>query len=211
MEDKQLSELVIQYVLTIPEDEFAGVSVENLARIFKVDRFKLSREFKHQVKMKLEDFLFKEKMMRAALMLLAYRDITVKEVSERIGFSTCDYFIRVFRQFYGVVPGRFKELKTPQSWESRGNEVEERRQKVMKDKIPESGDRRKEKKDRKNWQADLKNQNGYYYYYPENPLQAWCMEQNRTLIQEKAEDGLNTTACKNCYFLKFALNFDDWK
>jgi AraC-like DNA-binding protein len=51
-------------------------------------------------------------MARAAFLLKTFEDITVKEVSRRIGFCTCDYFIRKFKQYYGVAPGRYKEFKT---------------------------------------------------------------------------------------------------
>lgn len=115
MENNNVSDEVIKYVLTLTDDEFAGLSVGTLAYSFKIDRFKLLRQFKHQTDMTLEDFLLKEKMARAAFLLKAYVDVTVKEVSERIGFCTCDYFIRKFRSFYGIPPGRYREFKTGHS------------------------------------------------------------------------------------------------
>ncbi len=66
-------------------------------------------------------------MARAAFLLKAYGDdITVKEVSNRVGFCSCDYFIRKFRAYYGIVPGRYKEYKTWRSQVSnRGNGFKE--------------------------------------------------------------------------------------
>jgi len=115
MENNNVSDKVIKYVLTLADDDFADLSVGTLACSFKIDRFKLLRQFKHQTDMTLEDFLLKEKMARAAFLLKADAAVTVKEVSERIGFCTCDYFIRRFRAFYGIPPGRYREFKTGHS------------------------------------------------------------------------------------------------
>lgn len=113
MGTKSVSDHVIRYVMSVNDEEFADLTVGALAYSFKMDRCKLSRQFKRQTAMTLEDFLFREKMTRAAFLLKANGNITVKEVSERIGFCTCDYFIRRFRAFYGIAPGRYREFKCP--------------------------------------------------------------------------------------------------
>ena len=61
--------------------------------------------------MTLEHFLFKEKMDRATYLLKAYQNITIKEIAERIGFCTSNYFIQKFKEYYGVAPGKYRELK----------------------------------------------------------------------------------------------------
>jgi len=212
MEDRPIAERVVRYVLTISEEEFAALSVSRLAQIFKVDRFKLSREFKQQTEMKLEEFLFREKMTRAALMLLAYRDITVREVAERIGFCTYDYFIRVFRQFFGVVPGRFREYKIPRSGGDRRNGKKDRRQRILKGKIPESGNRRKNKSERRKGTADRRNQNGNDNNQKiENLAETLDSQKGLEKNVMKEQEAGNGKLCKNCYFRRFALNYDDWK
>ena len=112
MENREVCHQVLQHVMTAPDEEFAEFSVGTLAHSFNIDRFKLSRQFKRQINMTLEHFLFKEKMARAAFMLKAYRNIPIKEIAVRIGFSTCDYFIQKFREYYGVVPGKYREFKS---------------------------------------------------------------------------------------------------
>ncbi|NIM10672.1 MAG: helix-turn-helix domain-containing protein [Candidatus Aminicenantes bacterium] len=112
MKNKDVFDLVLKHVMTVPDEEFASLSETMLSQTFKIDRTKLSRQFKRQTGMTLEDFLFKEKMTRAASLLKDQKDIKVKEVSKKIGFCTSDYFIRRFREYNGIVPGRYKELKT---------------------------------------------------------------------------------------------------
>lgn len=115
---------VLQYAMAVTDRQFADLSVSTLAYSFNIDRFKLSRQFKRRLGMTLQDFLFKEKMTRAAFLLKGQGDMTVKEISERIGFCTCDYFIRKFRKYYGVAPGRYKELKTTSADTQPGDQSE---------------------------------------------------------------------------------------
>lgn len=110
--EQNVYDRVVGYVMSLRDREFANLNVAALAYSFKIDRFKLLRQFKSQAQMTLEEFLFKEKMSRASFLLIAAAGITVKEVSERIGYCTSDYFIRKFRQFYGVAPGKYKDIKT---------------------------------------------------------------------------------------------------
>ncbi|MCP4149965.1 MAG: helix-turn-helix transcriptional regulator [bacterium] len=111
MANETLSEQVMKHVLSVTDREFAGLTVSILAILFNIERYNLSRQFKRQTQMTLEKFLLTEKMTRAAFLLRYSCDITVKEVAERIGFCTCDYFIRKFKEHYGVRPGRYKIFK----------------------------------------------------------------------------------------------------
>ncbi|MCP5053794.1 MAG: helix-turn-helix transcriptional regulator [bacterium] len=149
MEDKIIPEEVIQYVMTAPDHEFAGFSVSKLAHCFEIDRFKLSRWFKKEIGMTPDEFLQREKMSRAVFLLID-RGMPVKDVSREIGFCTSDYFIRVFRDYFGVVPGKYKEFKTKRSQvESRRKRRKDRRKSLVRSKIPKSGDRRKKIQDRR--------------------------------------------------------------
>lgn len=112
MDDKkEIFNQVQQHVLTVSDQELAGLSVSILAYKFNIDRFKLSRQCKRQTGMTLENFLFKEKMTRAAFLLTGHNRITVKEVSEKVGYCTSDYFIRKFKKFHGMAPGKYKYFK----------------------------------------------------------------------------------------------------
>jgi AraC-like DNA-binding protein len=110
-EKKIVSYQLVEYVMKATDEEFAEFSVGTLAHTFNIDRFKLLRQFKKQTNMTLEHFLYKEKMTRAAFLLKAYHNITIKQVAKKIGFCTCDYFIQKFKKYYGVAPGKYREFK----------------------------------------------------------------------------------------------------
>lgn len=115
MKNEHLAVIVRKYIMTVSDEIISGLAVKTLSYQFKIDRYKLTRAFKQETGLTLEEFLFREKMMRAAFLLRDGRyDITVKEVSRRMGYCTSDYFIRRFKAFYGVAPGSFRELKMGQ-------------------------------------------------------------------------------------------------
>lgn len=111
MDSIGIPERVVYHVLTVTDRQFADLSVGTLAYSFDIDRYKLSRQFKRHNNMTLEKFLFKEKMSRAAFLLKAVENITVREVAERIGFCTSGYFIQKFKEYYGIRPGKYKMYK----------------------------------------------------------------------------------------------------
>lgn len=120
MHSISIAEKIAFHVMTVPDKEFAGLSVGTLAYSFKIDRYKLSRQFKNQTQITLEHFLFREKMSRAVLLLNIDKNITVKEVAERIGYCTSGYFIQKFKEYYGIVPGKYKEYKNQYTWTGPG-------------------------------------------------------------------------------------------
>ena len=130
VEEETLSDRVIKFITTQEDEDFVGLSVSSLARKFKIDRSKLSRTFKAEKNMTLEFCLMQEKMFRCAFILMSDRDITVKEVSELMGFCTCDYFIQVFKKYFGIVPGQYKEYKTRWSGKNRRSEEIDRRKRT---------------------------------------------------------------------------------
>jgi len=191
IESRSISEQIVQYILTISHDDFSSLTVSKLSYRFEIERCKLSRSFKDETGMTLEDFIRREKMFRAAFMLVANRDISVKEVSRKIGYCTCDYFIRVFREFYGIGPGRFKELKTNRNIGDRRNNGKDRRKKTVKSKIPKNGDHRSGLKDRRNGGGERRKQksaqadsvhyaNGNTIRYQDNNFNSTNFRQDQT-------------------------------
>jgi two-component system response regulator YesN len=113
MKNPDIYDQVKKHIMSVPDEEFARLSVSTLAYRFNICRFKLSREFKLKNAMTLEQFLFTEKMARAAFLFNYHgNSIKVKEVAEKMGYCNSDYFIRKFREYYGIVPGQYKQYKT---------------------------------------------------------------------------------------------------
>jgi AraC-like DNA-binding protein len=105
-----LSDQVVEFVLTRELDQLATLSVENIALNLDYNRSHMSRTFKADKSFTLEEFVFKIKIIRAAALLKERPEVTIKEVARMMGFCRCDYFIRIFKRYFGTTPAKYRSL-----------------------------------------------------------------------------------------------------
>jgi two-component system response regulator YesN len=109
-EHSSVSDRVVEYVLTRKISELGSLTVENIAVNLKINRSHLSRTFRAEKKFTIEEFVFKIKIIRAASLLKENADMTIKEIARKLGFSRCDYFIRIFKSYFGTTPAKYRDL-----------------------------------------------------------------------------------------------------
>lgn len=109
MKKSNISDRVVEYVINRSTKEFQNLTVSELARIFGVNRCYLSRKFKGDKDFTLCEFLAREKLFRAVGILKENNRLTIKELSEKLGFANSNYFIRIFKRHFGTSPGRYRE------------------------------------------------------------------------------------------------------
>ncbi len=83
-------------------DEHFGVS--ELADAMHMSRSSLLRKCKKQTQLSASQFI-RQIRLEEAMELLQESDLTVSEVSYRVGFGSTSYFIKCFREHYGHPPG----------------------------------------------------------------------------------------------------------
>jgi two-component system response regulator YesN len=105
-----LSDRVVGHVLTRKTEELAVLTVEGTAKHLGVNRSHLSRTFRSEKDFTIEEFIFKIKIIRAAALIKERPDLTIKKVAKCIGFCRCDYFIRVFKRYFGTTPAKYRAL-----------------------------------------------------------------------------------------------------
>jgi two-component system, response regulator YesN len=84
-----------------------NISLSIIAEQMGISSFYLSRLFKEVRNESFTDYL-KLIRMKKARVLLENPDLKVQDVSRQIGYWSSNYFIKVFRKFYGVTPGEFR-------------------------------------------------------------------------------------------------------
>ena len=89
-------------VLEHLSDEHFGVS--ELANAMYMSRSSLLRKCKKQTQLSASQFI-RQIRLEEAMELLQDSDLTVSEVSYRVGFGSTSYFIKCFREHYGYPPG----------------------------------------------------------------------------------------------------------
>lgn len=103
--------LAMEFVLTRESEELSHLSVAQIARELNVSRSYLARIFKKERNFSLKEYLLREKMIRSALLLLKEPQLTVKELAKKIGFLDTGYFAHLFKKYFGISPGRYRECK----------------------------------------------------------------------------------------------------
>lgn len=105
------SDRIVKYILSRESEELETLSVEKIAQQLGTNRTRLWRIFKREKKVSLGEYIFRIRINEAAFMLQNERDLTVKEIAEKTGYYCYDYFIRVFKQYFGTSPGVYRDLK----------------------------------------------------------------------------------------------------
>lgn len=95
----------VQYVAANLNRE---LDVDVLAKVAGLSRAHFSRSFTEMTGLAPAQYVLQERMKRAAKLLLANRDVPVKEVAALTGIPDNNYFAKVFRRTYGISPTDFR-------------------------------------------------------------------------------------------------------
>lgn len=111
MRRQKISDRVTEFILTRKTEELAMLKVSKIAATFGVNPSYLSRIFKGDKDITLNEFITGEKMFRSVGLLKKDRHITMDDLARIVGFSRADYFITLFKNYYGVHPKKFKKAR----------------------------------------------------------------------------------------------------
>lgn len=86
-----------------------NLSVSMIGGHFGITPQYVSRLFKEQTGQGLHDYI--SQVRTSAAKPLLQEGVSIEEISSRVGFSSSSAFIRVFKKYEGITPGRFKSLQ----------------------------------------------------------------------------------------------------
>jgi AraC-like DNA-binding protein len=99
----------VQRVIEYIEAHYADdISMEELERELHVSRHYLSRVFKEWTGTTVFQFLYHRRINQAKTLFLVENDLSVSEVSARVGFKHLPHFSRVFKQWEGCPPEQYR-------------------------------------------------------------------------------------------------------
>lgn len=100
-------------ILQIIDDNIENnISLELLADTLGLRPDVLSRTFKQLIGKSYVDYV-KEKKLNLAKEYIA-QGLSMKDISVRLGYSSPQYFIKIFKEIYGITPYQFKKSGMPQ-------------------------------------------------------------------------------------------------
>ncbi|BES64522.1 response regulator [Gottschalkiaceae bacterium SANA] len=107
LESANFSEITVQALELIEAHRFETVSLENAAREIGVTPQYLSRIFKIDTSKSFKEY-HKELRMGEAKKLLAADQLSIREISDQLGFNDYNYFIRTFKKTVGCTPTEYR-------------------------------------------------------------------------------------------------------
>jgi AraC family L-rhamnose operon regulatory protein RhaS len=84
-----------------------GSSVRELARAVSLSPTHLQRLFKQQIGINVRDLLAEHRLQNAAH-LLAASDLSIKEISHRVGYEHHSSFVRAFQRRFAQAPKHYR-------------------------------------------------------------------------------------------------------
>ncbi|MCX6581312.1 MAG: helix-turn-helix transcriptional regulator [Candidatus Aminicenantes bacterium] len=109
MAKSKFIESVVKFILSRSDDELGELTVKGATYILKTSRSHFYHAFRDEMSMTPAQYLSKIKILRSAVLLETDNLITIKKISRKLGFSSADYFIRVFKEHFGTTPGRYRQ------------------------------------------------------------------------------------------------------
>lgn len=110
MSENDVIKNVIEYILTMNTGELAKLSVNKVAEKFGVNNCYLSRKFKNGTNFLLSEYINFARIQRAQNLLRTRNDMTVSQISQKIGFKKCQLFRIKFKKIYGINPNHYRIL-----------------------------------------------------------------------------------------------------
>jgi len=97
---------VVEYVNKNLDKE---ISLDSAARYICMNSSYFSRFFKNKTGENFVDFLSRVRIERAKQLILD-TNLTIDEISQKVGYVNKSYFSRVFKKMTGMAPGQFRRL-----------------------------------------------------------------------------------------------------
>jgi len=110
MRNHNISDDVFCYVINLPSDRIADLTIQTLAEHFRVSRCHISRSFHDDRGITLANFIQRRKLLLAERFLMQEPDLSVKSLAFRMGYADYQYFIARFKEQWGESPGRYRKL-----------------------------------------------------------------------------------------------------
>lgn len=88
------------------------ISLDGLAEIFYINKFYLTRIFKEQFGLTVNNYLLQVRITHAK-QLLRFTELSIEKISQDCGMNDANYFARMFKKVEGTSPGEFRK-----SWQA---------------------------------------------------------------------------------------------
>ena len=87
------------------------MTIKKITNHFGISRSFLFKQFKLYNEFTLQEFINRQRIFHAAFLLfIDDKELTIEKISHIVGYCNSEYFIRVFKKYFGITPGRYRSL-----------------------------------------------------------------------------------------------------
>ncbi|MDF1698488.1 MAG: Cache 3/Cache 2 fusion domain-containing protein [Saprospiraceae bacterium] len=97
-------DVIVEYIKNNLSDE---ISIEELADLSFMSKASFHRHFKTKYNTSPNVFINKTRLKKAHEMLESNNQQSIQDICQEVGFKNPSYFIKLFKQFYGVTPKKY--------------------------------------------------------------------------------------------------------
>jgi len=110
MTESGFSDQVMRFILSRDNEELGELTMLKIACKLNISQSHLYHIFQTEKKIPPGKFLMMAKMIRAAILLEESAELLpIKIISKKMGFSSTDYFTRIFKEHFGTTPGKYRD------------------------------------------------------------------------------------------------------
>lgn len=84
------------------------LSLDEISEKFYINKFYLTRIFKEKYDLTIMDYILQQRVTKAKE-LLRFTDLTVADISEKVGFKDANYFSRIFKKIENLTPSGYRK------------------------------------------------------------------------------------------------------
>lgn len=84
------------------------LTLDNLAETFFINKFYLTRVFKEQFGITVNNYLLQVRITHAK-QLLRFTDLSIEKIGQECGMNDANYFTRMFKKIEGSTPGEYRK------------------------------------------------------------------------------------------------------
>lgn len=103
----KVDQRIIKVLEFIHEKYNEDISVEDLAEISRLSAVQLRKIFHQELNINPKEYIYTYRL-KQAIEMLKYSNLTVKEISYKIGFKNDHYFHTIFKKKYQITPSDFR-------------------------------------------------------------------------------------------------------
>lgn len=108
---RRLSQEAVKWILGRRDEELAGLDDNRVAGVLGIEPSALSRAFEKDLNIGINAYILREKIYRALFAIDRGMAVSSCELSQKLGFSKCENFVRAFKRMVLITPDRYIELK----------------------------------------------------------------------------------------------------